>query len=279
MVFHRFQQLPAELRLQIWECAMGESRPVPDGQKRVCRIIGFQLPPESPASSIQASHCGRDLTIRCVCLESREFLRRRGRLNKSRDCIPTTDVVYIDNYDFWVALDFGSLRQVRHIALSANFCYEMLKIEDASPAAFAKLGCLPFPRSRDLSTVYLTNFQWDSFTHAMVCCPELESITVVLPPLETDMPHYADHIPQPMLPAVLRVVPYSDIQRIRITGPYTYTTCLRENTDVKRRFLGPFIKDVNEMWQIYGDHHLGENDQRRNIMVQAGVLRYLAQGD
>lgn len=278
MVFRRFQQLPAELRLQIWECAMEESRPVPDGQKRVCRVIGFQLPPESPIPPPSKLATVEDLTIRHVCLESREFLRRRGRLNKSRDCIPTTDVVYIDNYDFWVALGFGSLRQVRHIALSANFCYEMLKIEDASPTAFAKLGCHPLPRSRDLSRGYPTNYQWDFFIHATGYCPGLESITVVLPPLETDMPHYADHIPSPMLPAVLRVVPYSEIQRIRITGPYTYTTCLRGYTEVKRRFLGPFIKDVNEMWQFYVDCHLGENDQRRNITIQAGVLRYLAQG-
>lgn len=266
MAFHRFQQLPAELRLQIWECAIDESRLVADGQKRVCRIVAAQASLASPEHPSKLAIM-MDFTIGYVCHESREVFRH---VNKFRDYIPAADVVYIDDYNSWIALGIGSLRQIRHIALSAKFCYDMLKIEHASPTAFAKLGCVSLqPRSSP------TSYHWDFFHHATVCCPDLESITVVLPPLEKDMPNYADHVPQTMRPTVLRIVSYSEISKIRITGPYTYTTCLRGSPHVKRRYLGPFIKDVNAVWENNIDLHLGENDQRRAITIQAGVLQYL----
>lgn len=268
MAFHRFQQLPAELRLQIWEFALDESLPT-DGQKPVCRILAPQAEPESSSAPFKLVVL-EDLTIGQVCHESREVLRRCGRLNNHRDYIPTTDVVYIDDYDDWVMLDRDSLSQVRHIALSAEFCYDLLKVRDPSPTAVAQLGW-PFLEGRNLPRTYNSDF----FDHALVCCPQIESITIVLPPLEKDMPHYADHFPQAMRPARLKIVPYSQVQNIRIMGPYTYTTWLRGSANAKRRCLGPFIKDVSEVWQKNVNLLLDHQDPRRAVTVQAGVFQYL----
>lgn len=264
MAFHRFQQLPAELRLQIWECAIDESRLVTDGPKRVCRIIAAPDLPSKLATM-------EDLTIGYVCHESREVYRR---FNKLREYIPAADVVYVDDYNSWIDLTVSSLRNVRHMALSADFCYDMLKLLDPEPPSPAILGH-PLRVVRGSSR---RNWQSDFFNHVIVCCPGLQSIAVVLPPLENHMPHYADYFPQAMRPAVLRIVSYSEIQGIRITGPYTYTTCLRRSSNAKRRYLGPFIKDVNAVWGSNINRYLGENDHRRAIAIEAGVLRYLVQG-
>ncbi|KAK7707956.1 hypothetical protein SLS64_006778 [Diaporthe eres] len=273
MVFHRFQQLPAELRLQIWECAIGESSLhdglVTDGQKPVCRIIATQDEPESRRIPFKLVVL-EDITIGHVCRESREVLRRCGRLNNSRDYIPTTDVVYIDDYSDWVRLDGSSLRQVRHIALSAEFFFDLLKIQGPSPSAVAKLGW-PYLERRGLPSTYNSYF----FDHVRFFCPEIESITIVLPPLEEDMPNYAGHFPQAMRPAFLRIVPYSEVQSIRIAGPHAYTTWLRGSANAKRRCLGPFIKDVKEVWEKTMNLMLHHDDQRRAVIVQAGVLQYL----
>ncbi|KAI7783391.1 hypothetical protein LA080_011952 [Diaporthe eres] len=273
MVFHRFQQLPAELRLQIWECALDEPSLIDglltDGQKPVCRIIATQAGPESPRAPFKLVVL-EDITIGHVCRESREVLRRCGRLNNSRDYIPTTDVVYIDYYYDWAKLDGSSLRRVRHIAVSAGFCFDLLKIQDSSPTAVAQLGWR-FLERRTLPRSYNSSF----FDHVLVCCPEIESITIVLPPLEKDMPNYADHFPQAMRPALLRIVPYSEIQSIRIAGPHTYTTWLRGSSHAKRRCLGPFFKDVKEVWEKNANLRLDPEDQRRAVIVQAGVLQYL----
>ncbi|KAG6361816.1 hypothetical protein INS49_010045 [Diaporthe citri] len=269
MVFHRFQQLPAELRLQIWEFAIDESLLidglVTDGQKPICRIVAPQAESESPRAPFKLV-VPEDLTIGHVCCESREVLRRCGRLNSSRSYIPTTDVVYIDDYNDWVRLGSSSLRQVRHIAISAQFCYDLLEIQGPSPTALAQLGW-----RRNLPRTYNSDF----FEHVLVCCREIESITIVLPPLEEDMPHYADHLPQAMRPAFLRIVPYSEVQRIRIAGPHSYTTWLRGSSNAKRRYLGPFIKDVTEVWEKHLTLLFVPEDQRRAVTVQAGVFQYL----
>lgn len=269
MVFHRFQQLPAELRLQIWECAVDESLLIDDDQKPVCRIIAPQAEAESPSAPSKLIIL-EDLTIGHICSESREVFRRRRRLNNSRGYIPTTDVVYIEDYYDWATLDSSSLRQVRHIAVSANFCYDLLKIQGPSPTAVAKLGWPYFERMR-LPRTYNSDF----FDHALVCCPAIESITIVVPPLEKDMPHYADHFSLPMRPALLRTVPYSEVQSIRIAGPHAYVTWLRGSSNARRRCLGPFIKDVNEVWQKNVNLILDPEDQRRAVIVQAGVFQYL----
>lgn len=272
MVFHRFQQLPVELRLQIWEHAHDETHLnnglATDGQRQVCRIIEIQPPPESPFLTSKLATL-EDLTIGHVCRESREVLRRCGRLNNSRDYNPTTDVVYVDNFDDWFDLNLSSLRQVRHVALSANLWYETLKIRFPTyTAAFAQLGWPSVEQGTRSNESYF-------FRHAMLRCPEIESITIALPPLEKDMRHYADYFPLAKRPALLRIVPYSEVQRIRITGPYTYTTWLRGSANAKRRCLGPFIKDVNEFWKKQFDLFVGYDDQRRAVTVQAGVFQYL----
>lgn len=263
MAFHRFRQLPAELRLQIWECAV-DNTVLTDGQKRVCRMIGSQYSIETELVTLE------DLTIGHVCRESREVFRRCGRLNNSRDYTPATDVVYIDDMCDWTMVNSSSLRQVRHVALPAEICYDMLKIQDPSSTAVAHLG---WPPSEQGDSPRQVNSYF--FSHMLVSCPEIESITVVLPPLEKDMPHYADYFPQRMRPALLRIVSYSDVQRIRTTGPYTYTTWLRGSSNAKRRCLGPFIKDVNAAWEKEAHLSLAYDDHRRNVTVQAGVLQYL----
>lgn len=146
----------------------------------------------------------------------------------------------------------------------------MLSTPNPPLAAFGHLGC-PFLERRSSSRSYKSGF----FDHALVCCPELQSITIVLPPLEKDMPHFADRFDRAMRPAFLRTVSYPEIQKIRIAGPYSYTTCLRGSANTKRRCLGPFIKDVNEVWEKYVDRSLDDGDRRRAVTVQAGVFQYV----
>lgn len=268
MAFRRFQKLPAELRLQIWEFALDEPLLI-DGQKPVCRIVASQAEPDSTSAPFKLVVL-QDLTIGQVCCESREVFRRRGPPNNTRGYIPTTDVVYIDRYHDWVRLDSSSLRQVRHIALSADFCFDFLKIQGPSPTALARLGW-PYMERRNLPRTYNSDF----IDHAVFFCPAIESITIVVPPLEKVMPHYADYLPQPMRPAFLGAVPYSEIQRIRIMGPNAYTTWLRGSANAKRRCLGPFIKDVEEVWGKTVHFVVDLEDKRRNVTVQAGVLQFL----
>lgn len=271
MAFHRFQQLPAELRLQIWECALDECLNIDslltNKQKPVCRVLGRRSSVESvklPSTLVAFE----DRAIGEVCREAREALRRCRQLNTSRDYIPATDVVYVDDYRLWGALERSLLGQVRHVALSADFCYDLMKTQEASPTALVKLG---YPYTWNAYTHYNASF----FDHMLMCCPKIESITVVIPPLENDMPNFADHFPQAMRPAFLRVVPYSEIQKIRIKGPYTYTSWLRGSAHTKRRCLGPFIKDVNEVWQKMIGSSPNGDDPRRAVTVQAGILQYL----
>lgn len=273
MAFHRFQQLPAELRLHIWECALDESLNIDslltNKQKPVCCVLG----PRSSAESVKLTStlvAFEDRAIGEVCREAREVLRRCRQLNTSRNYVPASDVVYVDDYRLWGALELSSLGQVRHVALSADFCYDMLKIQEASPTECAQLGWyFPAPMTpyRSLNSSF--------FDHMLMCCPKIESITVVIPPLKNDMPYFADHFPQAMRLAFLRIVPYSEIQNIRIKGPYTYTSWLRGSAHTKRRCLGPFIKDVNEVWQKEICRRPDDDDPRRAVTVQAGILQYL----
>lgn len=262
MAFHRFQQLPAELRLHIWECAINESRLAGDGPKRVCRIIATLNRPSKLATM-------GDLAIGYVCHESREVYRR---FNKLGNYIPAADVVYVDDYNSWIDFKNSLQGKFRHIAVSADFCYDMLKIRDRSPTSPAFLG---YPCRERLSLP--TNWQSDFFTYTITWCPKLESIAIVLPPLEGDMPNFADHFPLAMRPAALRIVSPSEIQTIRITGPYAYKTYLRGSSNTERRFLGSFIKDVNEVWEraMYLHQYVRADDHRRTIKIQAGVLQYL----
>lgn len=108
-----------------------------------------------------------------------------------------------------------------------------------------------------------------------LCLPELESITIVFPLLERRMPYYAGHSPVVMGPSFLRAVPYSEVQRIKIKGPYTYRPWLRGSVNTKRQFLGQFIKDVNEIWKDEASYMLDGDDARHEVPVQAGVLQYL----
>ena len=270
MAFHRFKQLPIELRLQIWECALEESliaNSLPtDEQKPVCRMTSTQSS-ETKLVTLEDLTLGR---LGCVCRESRDVLRRCDRLNIARDYIATTDVVYIDDYDEWVAVDRSSLLKVRYIALSAAFCYDMLTIRGPSPTTFNQLGW-PYGARKRFSTSTNSGF----FSYVLICCPEIESITVVLPPLEKHMRFYADPITPAMRPSFLRVVPYSEIHRIRTGGPYTYTSWLRGSANAKRLFLGPFIKDINDVWGKDVKRQFGDVDHRRAITVQAGVIQYL----
>lgn len=210
-----------------------------------------------------------DLAIGYVCHESREVYRR---FNKLGNYIPAADVVYVDDYDSWIDFHKNLQGKFRHIAVSADFCYDMLKIHDPSPTSPAQLG---YPRRERESLP--TNWQSNFFNYTIACCPKLQSIAIVLPPLEGDMPNYADHVPLAMRPAALRIVSPSEIQTIRITGPYAYTTYLRGSSYAERRFLGSFIKDVNEVWEraMYIQQYVRADDHLRTIKIQAGVLQYL----
>lgn len=262
MEFHRFQELPAELRLQIWECAMNDSPLAADGPKRLCRIIAILDRPSKLATM-------GDLAIGYVCHESREVYRR---FNKLRNYLPAADVVYVDDYNSWIDFRHSLQGKFRHIAVSAYFCYDMLKLHDPSPTSPAQLG---YPRKYRGSLD--TNWQSNFFNYTINCCPNLQSITIVLPPLEEDMPNFADHVPLAMRPTALRIVSPSEIQTIRITGPYAYTTYLRGSSYTERQFLGSFIKDVNAVWEwvMCLHRYVRANDHRRNIKIQAGVLQYL----
>lgn len=273
MAFHRFQQLPLELRMHIWEYAIDEALLIngllTDKQKLVCHIIAPEASPEPPDPPTKLVTF-EDVSPGHVCRESREVLRRCGRLNKARDYAPSTDVIYIDDYDSLIMVPRSLHLKISHIALPADFCYEILKIQGPSSGGFDELGW----RGR-LGWTTDPRPDADFFYCVLLCLPELESITIVLPPLEKSMPYYADHFPVVKRPSFLKIVSYSGIQRIGIRGPNTYTSWLRGSANTKRLFLGPFIKDVDEVWKKEADFHLGDHDHRRAITVQAGVLQYL----
>lgn len=86
-------------------------------------------------------------------------------------------VVYIDDYIPWTALDRSLRLKARRIALSADFYYDMTKIQGSSPNAFDQLGWSQRAR-RGFHTSTNSSF----FHHALICCPELESLTVILIP-------------------------------------------------------------------------------------------------
>ncbi|KAH8776671.1 hypothetical protein F5883DRAFT_699395 [Diaporthe sp. PMI_573] len=277
MVFHRFQQLPVELRLHIWECALDEALLIDglltDRQKPVCHMTLPQASPESPDPDTKLATF-EDVSLGHVCRESREVLRRCcGRFNKARDYNPSTDVIYMDNFNTFINVP-GSLQlEIRHIALPADFCYNMLRIETPTLGPSNVFDQLALPRGPRLNC--RLNSDADFFCFTSACLPKLESITIVLPPLEKSMPYYADHFPAVMRPSFLRIVPYSEVQRIRIRGRHTYTSWLRGSANTKRLLLGPFIKDFNEVWEYEADFELEQDDPRREITVQAGVLQYL----
>ncbi|KAL1881206.1 hypothetical protein Daus18300_001057 [Diaporthe australafricana] len=263
MDFHLFQQLPAELRQMIWECAIHELRPI-------CRVVG---PP-----SWQRDHRPRvrlityeDFTLRCVNRESRDALRRLGRLSPSRNYEPESDALYVGDYDDCRALVTPAATEIRHIALSSHFCYEVLKIRGLRRRrGFDELG---WPHG--LWVTFLSMPEAHVFVDALKSCHNLETITVVFPLLEGSMPHFADKSDLERRPSFLQTVPYSETQNIRIRGHHSYTTWLRGGSNTLRRCLGPFIKDVNERCQKDIELLFGDDDPRRAITVHAGVLQHL----
>ncbi|KAG8169887.1 hypothetical protein KVR01_000632 [Diaporthe batatas] len=273
MVFHRFRQLPAELRLQIWECALNEAHIIDDiltdNQMPICRMIKPRGLPKSPVPRIKLITL-EYFSLGHVCHESREVLRQRGRLYKARDYNPSTDVVYVDDYFALLLMLHQPRSKIRHVAFPADFFYVMLTEDVMRRRDSKQVSTL---RDTALGRIFLNN-NGDHF-YTGLGLPELESITVVLPPLEKSMPYYADHFPVAMRPSFLRLVPYSEVQRIKIQGPYAYRSWLRGSVNTKRQFLGPFIKDINEIWKVEASFRLNDDDKRQEITVQAGVLQYL----
>lgn len=277
MAFHQFQQLPLELRLQIWEFAVDQALFIDgltDEQKRVCRMVTPQAPPEGPGLPTKLITF-EDASLAHVCHESRQVLRRgRGRLYNVRDCIPSTDVLYIDNLDSFVMVPPSLRLKVRHIALPVGLCHKMLWMNLMSPHALnpmsddalEQLGC---PRR---SAYNSRDFHIERRFIALACFPELENITIVVPPLKKGRPCYADHFLTTMRPCSLRVFSYSDIQEIEIRGRDTNTIGFRyKSAGLTPRLLGPFIKVANDkfvliisfpvpcpvmFWGIPRNHHL-----------------------
>jgi hypothetical protein len=273
MAFQKFQKLPVELRLRIWEFAIDEASFIDglltDKQKPVCRMITPKKSPEFPDPPPKLVTL-EDSSLGYVCRESRDVLRRHGPLTKARDYAPSTDVVYINNHNSITVPNSLHLK-IRHIAIPANFCYEMLKICDAElPDGCDELGW----RGSLGWTTRAASPSSGFFQAALVCLPELESVTVVLPPLGKSMPHYADRFPLSMRPSYLKVISHSEIQRIGIRGPKAYRSRLRGSSMSKRISLGVFVKDIAEVWKKEADFHLDDDDYRREIKVQAGVLQY-----
>lgn len=261
MVFHRFQQLPAELRLQVWEYALSEALVMDglltDNQKPICHIIAPRRSPGSPLPSIKLVTF-QDASLAHVCHESREVLRRCGQFGKARDYNPSTDVLYVDNYYDLLMLPHKLKLKIRHVAFSADICYKMLTAHATGQR-----------RSHQRS------LPGENCSYTPLCLAGIESVTIVLPPLEKSMTYYADQAPVAMRPSFLRTVPYSEVQRIKIKGPYAYKSWLRGSSNAKRRFLGPIIKDVNEIWKCTAKFMFHDDNERQEMTVQAGVLQYL----
>lgn len=252
MAFHQFQQLPVELRLQIWESALDQALftdELTDEQKRVCRMVSPQASPEGPRPPTKLVTF-EDCSLAHVCHESRQVLLRcRGRLYNARDCIPSTDVLYIDNLDNFVMVPSSLRLKIRHIAFPVGLCHKMLLMNLMSPHALnpmsddvlEQLGC---PHRLDYNS---PDYTIERRFIALVCFPELESITIVVPPLKKGRPCYADHFLTTMRPCSLRIVPYSDIQDIEIRGRDTFTTRFRyRSAEFGPRLLWRSIKDVND---------------------------------
>ncbi|KAJ0119582.1 hypothetical protein J7T55_013785 [Diaporthe amygdali] len=262
MEFHPFQELPIELRQLIWECSLHEHLVI-DAPRPVCRIItpGNKFGhPKHPPKLVTHEY----YALGHVCRESRDVLHRSGLINSSRGYVPATDVLFIDDYDAWRGLEHTTMRGIYHLALSSEFCYDLLKKSNHSAR-----------RSIAWNSHFLLQ-QAPFFLDVLMACPELKSTSVIFPSLEEDMPFFADHFP-PLAnrPSFLKAVPYSETKNIRIRGPYTYGSWLRGGANTKRKYLGSFIKDVNEVWRQTLNCNQGNNDPRRSIKVQAGVLQCL----
>lgn len=261
MEFHLFQQLPPELRQMIWECALHDTEPV-------CRIVG---PPYwQRHQRLVKLVTYEDLTLRYVNHESWDVLRRFGRLKTTRDYMPETDVLYVGDYDDCRALLTLTAPRIRHIALSSNFCYEVLKIRGLRRRFFNELG---WPHG--LWVTFLSMPEAHVFACLLQSCRSLETITAVFPRLQKTMPHFADKFSLMRYPTFLETVPYSETQSILIRGHNSYTTWLRGGNNTLRRCLGPFIKDVNERCQKELERLSGDDDPHRTITVQAGVFQRL----
>lgn len=251
MAFHHFQQLPLELRLQIWESALDQALftdELTHDQKRVCRMVTHQASPEGshlPTKLVTFE----DASLAHVCHESRQVLLRcRRRLYNVRDCIPSTDVLYIDNLDKLLMVPPSLRLKIRHIALPVRLCHKMLWMNIMNPHALnpmsddvlEQLGCPPRPAYNS------PDFYIERRFIALTCFPELENITIVVPPLKKGRPCYADHFLTTMRPCSLRIVPYSDVQDIEIRGRDTYRTRFICKSFGLTPRLWSFIKDAND---------------------------------